>query len=144
MHRPYLLIATAILEAGTVLGLLIVPSVPFAPLLGLTQAAPEVLLVGRVAGAALLALGVASWLARGDRDSPAAFGLLTGVLIYDVAAAGILLYAGTALNTSGVAPWPAVAIHAVLAVWCVLCLWGGPRGAGRDAQGGKEKSAMLQ
>ena len=59
MHRAYLWITTAILEAGTDLALLFVPSVPLALLLGVAQAAPEALFVGRVTGAALFAIGVA-------------------------------------------------------------------------------------
>jgi hypothetical protein len=106
-----------------------------------TQVAPEAILVSRVAGAALLAIGVACWLARGDPGSPAALGLLIGVLIYDAAAAGLLLYAATAMNMVGVVLWPAVVVHAVLAAWCILCLWAGPRGAGREAQAPAEAQA---
>src|SRR5262249_36575021 len=86
------------------------------------------LLIARVAGAALLAIGVACWLARGDERSPAQLGLLAGVLIYDVAAAVLLAYAGLVLSMVGIALWPAVVLHTALAVWCVLCLWVRPRG----------------
>src|SRR5262245_7638340 len=121
MQRAYLLIATAIIEAGTGLLLLVLPSAPIAMLLGIGSAAPETLLVGRVAGAALLALGIACWPAQGDRKGPAQFGLLIGILIYDVTAAGLLTYAGLALGMTGIALWPAVALHTALAVWCALC-----------------------
>ena len=124
MQRAYLLIATAIIEAGTGLLLLVLPSAPIAMLLGIGSAAPETLLVGRVAGAALLALGIACWPAQGDRKGPAQFGLLIGILIYDVTAAGLLTYAGLALGMTGIALWPAVALHTALAVWCALCLRG--------------------
>jgi hypothetical protein len=129
MHRAYLWIVTAVLEGGTAVALLFVPSAPLALLLGVTQAAPEALFVSRVAGAALLAIAVACWLARGDRGSSAGLGLLIGVLLYDAAAAGLLAYAGTALNMAGAVLWPAVAVHAVLAAWCVACLWAGPQSA---------------
>ena len=129
MHRAHLWVVTAILEGGTAVALLFVPSTPLALLLGVTRAAPESLFVSRVAGAALLAIGVACWLARGDRGGPAGLGLLIGVLIYDVAAAGLLAYAGTALNMAGAVLWPAVAVHAVMAAWCVACLSAGPRSA---------------
>ncbi len=132
MHRGNIWIATAILEVGTGLALLVVPSVPLALLLGLKQASPEAIFVGRVAGAALLALGVASWLARGDRGSPAERGLLIGVLIYDAAAAGLLVYAALGLSMAGVALWPAVVVHAALALWCVVCLGARPRGEARS------------
>jgi hypothetical protein len=122
MHRAALFIVTAVLEVGIGLLLLLVPAVPLAVLLGVEQAAPEALLVARIAGAALLAIGVASWLARGDERSAAQVGLLTGILIYDVGAAGLLAYAGIGLGMAGLALWPAVALHAVLAVWSLQSL----------------------
>jgi hypothetical protein len=129
MHRAYLLILSAILEVGTGIALLVLPSVPLALLLGVSLPAPETLLAGRMAGAALLALGVAGWLARGDKQSPALHGLVIGFLIYDSAAAVLLGYAGLVLNLVGVALWPAVVLHTALAIWCVLVLWAKPRDA---------------
>jgi hypothetical protein len=61
-------------------------------------------------------------MARVDALTPAQFGLLTGLLIYDVIAAILLVFAGTVLNMIGVLLWPAVALHAVLAAWCLSCL----------------------
>jgi hypothetical protein len=122
-QRKYLLIVTAVGEGGTGLLLLFLPAVLLALLLGEGPAAPEALFVGRVAGAALLAIGVACWLARNEPVSPAQRGLLTGVLIYDAAVAALLSYAGLVLSMVGVALWPAVVLHTALAVWCVECLW---------------------
>jgi hypothetical protein len=118
MHRGRLLIVTAIIETGTGIGLLVVPRFVLALLLGISPAAAETVFVGRVAGAALLAIGVASWLSRGEKQS----GLLTGILAYDVVAAGLLAFAGSVLGMNGVLLWLAVAVHAALAVWCVACL----------------------
>jgi hypothetical protein len=123
MHRAYLLILTGFIEVGTGALLLVLPSVPLALLLRVSVAAPETLLVGRIAGAALLALGVACWAGRSDGRSATHRGLLTGVLIYDVAAAAILAYAGLASGLAGVALWPAVALHTALAAWCAASLW---------------------
>ena len=113
---------TALLEVGTALLLLFVPAVPLAVLLGVGEAAPETLLVARVAGAALLAIGVACWLARNGEPGAAQLGLLTGILIYDIGAAALLVYAGLGLGMVGLALWPAVVIHAALALWCLLSL----------------------
>ncbi len=74
--------------------------------------------VARVGGAGLLALGVACWFARGDTQSRAARGLVAAMLLYDVAAAGVLAFAGIGFGLQGVALWPAVVLHAVMAVWC--------------------------
>lgn len=121
MRRKYLLIVTAVGEAGTGLALLAAPSVVLLLLLGVTSAAPEALVVSRVAGGALLAIGVACWLARND-PRHALIGLLAGLLTYDLTAAGVLAYAGYILQMFGPALWPAVVIHVALAVWCLACI----------------------
>jgi hypothetical protein len=123
MRRRNLLIVTALGEGLTGLLLLFVPSVPLVLLLGIDHASPETLLVTRVAGAALLAIGVACWLGRLDKRNASQFGLLTGVLTYDVAAVVLLAYAGSFLKLFGIALWPAVLVHAALSVWSVVCLW---------------------
>ena len=113
---------TALAEVGTGVVLLVQPSVVFRLLLGVSSAAPEALFVGRITGAALLAIAVACWLARNDRHSPAQRGVSIGVLIYDVAAAVLLAYAALELSLAGIVLWPAAALHTVLAGWCVACL----------------------
>ena len=123
MQRKHLLIVTALAEVGTGVVLLVQPSVVFRLLLGVSFEAPEAVVVGRITGAALLAIGVACWLARNDRHSPAQRGVLIGVLIYDAAAAVLLAYAALELSLAGIVLWPAAALHTVLAGWCVACLW---------------------
>jgi hypothetical protein len=127
MPRTYLLIATAVAEVGIGLLLLVSPSLPLALLLGVDQASRETILVARVAGAALLALGIACWVGRFDMRSSAQGGLLIGVLTYDVATAVLLAYAGLVLKLLGIALWPAVLVDVALAVWCVVCLWDKPQ-----------------
>jgi uncharacterized membrane protein len=122
MHRVYFLMVTAFAEGGIGLLLLIWPFLPLALLLGVDHASSEVTICARIAGAALLALGVACWLGQFDKQQSAQFGLLSGILIYDLAAAVILAYAGLFVRLVGIALWPAVVLHAALAVWCVLCL----------------------
>ena len=114
---------TALVEATTGLCLLILPAVLFAVLLGLDPATADAIFVGRLAGAALLAIGVASWMARIDGRTPAQLGLLTGILVYNAAATLLLAYAGAILKMVGILLWPAVVLHAILAVWCFRCLW---------------------
>jgi hypothetical protein len=123
MHRTHLLIFTACGETVTGLSLLTVPAIPLWLLIGVEQASPETIYVARVAGAALLAIGVGCWLGRGDQLGPAERGLIAGVLVYSAVVAGLLVYAGLFLSLVGVALWPAVAVHAVLLVECVLSLW---------------------
>jgi hypothetical protein len=127
MAWQYLLTVTALAEAGIGLLLLSLPGVVLDLLLGVLSAAPEALFVGRVAGAALLAIGVTCWLARGDREGPARRGVIAGVLTYDVAASGLLAYAGVGLGLTGPVLWPGVAFHAVMAVWCLALVRRGGR-----------------
>ena len=126
--RKLFLVVIAAVEAATGLGLLLLPSVPFALLLGLESATVESIFVGRIAGAALLAIGAASWMARKDALNPSLFGLLAGILIYNTAVSILLVYAAVVLKMTGVMLWPTVAFHALLAVWGGLLLRGLPQG----------------
>ena len=118
-----LLIVTAVLEAATGLGLALAPALTVFMLFGVPLDAPAGLLVGRVAGAALLSLGLACWLAQHDEQGRAAQGLVTAMLFYNTAAVTAFVYAGIGLGLSGSGLWPAVLLHTMLAVWCTACLW---------------------
>jgi hypothetical protein len=120
--RRLFFLVTAVVEIGAGAGFLLVPAVVFELLLGESRPALEATFVGRVTGAALLALGVASALGRNDQRSPAQCGLLTGLLVYNGAVGALLVYAALALDTTGVALWPAVVLHTALAAGCVVCL----------------------
>jgi hypothetical protein len=115
---------TAVLEAGVGIGLLAVPSVVAQVLLGAPLEAPAALTVARVAGAALLALGVACWLAASDAQSCAARGVVSAIVIYNLGATIILGAAGIQLDRAGIALWPAVILHVIMTVWCVSLLLG--------------------
>ena len=121
-NRKLFLLITALVETGTGLCLLFLPAVLLFVLLGFDPATANAIFVGRLAGAALLAIGIASWMARADGRTPAQLGLLTGILIYDVAASVLLAFAGAILKMIGVMLWPAVVLHAILAIWCLSCL----------------------
>ena len=96
----------AIGEAATGLALLIVPSLVGQVLLGedLTGIAVP---VARVAGIALIALGIACW------PGPP----LLGMLIYSALVTLYLSYVGLADGLTGIFLWPAVALHAILSVF---------------------------
>jgi hypothetical protein len=132
MVAKELLIVTALLETATGLALLLSPTLTVALLLGATLDAPAALVVGRVAGAALLSLGSACWLARNDGPNRALRGLVAAMLLYNSVTVAVLASAATGVRLVGVLTWPAVALHAALAVWCIACLRSGPvNAAGR-------------
>ena len=117
-----LLVVTALAETGTGVLLLVSPTLVAALLLGTSLVAPAALIVSRIAGAALLALGGACWLARDDGPSRARRGVIAAMLLYNCAAGAVLVTAAAGVRPAGVLMWPAVAVHAALAVWCIACL----------------------
>src|SRR6185369_4090249 len=95
----------AIGEASTGLALLIVPSFVWQLLLG-EQLTGVAIPVARVAGIALVALGIACW-----PGPPVA-----GMLIYSVWATLYLAYLGFSAGLAGVLLWPAVVLHLLLSI----------------------------
>jgi hypothetical protein len=117
-----LLIVSAVFEAGVGIGLLAVPSVVAQVLLGAPLDAPAALTVARVAGTALLALGVACWLAASDTQSCAARGVVSAMVIYNLGAALVLGVAALGSQLGGIGLWPAVILHVAMTVWCITSL----------------------
>ncbi|SRR6266516_1116181 len=112
-------------EAATGLVLAVAPALLVELLLGAAPGTAAGVTVSRVAGVAMLTLGVACWLAREDAAGRAAKGLVAAMLLYNVAVVVILVLAWTSQGLSGVALWPVVLAHAGLAVWCVAALSAG-------------------
>jgi hypothetical protein len=117
-----LLLVTAVVEAATGVAMLLAPSGVVSLLLASPLETPTSVLVGRVAGAALLALGLACGLAPGDASGRAAWALVVPMLLYNVAVIKLLVYAAIGLELAGIGLWPAVLVHAALAAWCIGCL----------------------
>ena len=97
------LILAAMAEVLTGLALLIVPSLVGRLLLG-EELTGIALPVARVAGLALIALGVACW------PGPP----LVGMLTYSAFVTLYLAYLGFAGGLTGILLWPAVVLHAIL------------------------------
>ena len=105
---------TAVIELGAGLALLSIPSTTAILLIGVPLEVPAALTIARVAGVALLALGVACWLSRRDTHSRAARGLIAAMVLYNFGVVLILGSAGILSHSSGIALWPAVALHALM------------------------------
>jgi hypothetical protein len=117
-----LLIATTVIEAGAGLALLSFPSRAVELLLGAPLESADALTVARVGGTALLTLGAASWLARGDTQSRAARGLVAAMVLYNLGVALVLGAFGIHSERVGIALWPAVVLHTAMTVWCIMSL----------------------
>src|SRR5215510_7630215 len=114
MGMKKLLGLAAVLEGATGLVLMIHPGLVAQLLFGDgVFGAGKVL--SRVAGIALLALGVASWPGReaGSGSARSARGLLTYSLLVTL----YLVYLGVVAHLAGILLWPAVVVHAV---WMLL------------------------
>jgi hypothetical protein len=110
MGMTKLLGLAAVLEAATGLALVIQPSLVGQLLLGGGVAGAGMALA-RVAGFALLALGVACWPGReaGSGGAPALRAMLTYSLLVTI----YLVYLGGVAHLAGILLWPAVAAHVV-------------------------------
>jgi hypothetical protein len=97
------LVLAAVSEAATGVGLLVAPSLVGQLLLG-AQLTGSAITVARVAGLALIALGIACW-----PGTP-----LVGMLTYSAAVALYLAYVGIAEGLTGLLLWPAVVVHVIL------------------------------
>jgi hypothetical protein len=113
-----LLTITAIFEGITGLTLLSVPSLFVMILLGEKLVEPAGIMISRLAGAALLSLSIIYWFYRKVPDSLL---IVRAMLIYNVAASALLVYAFS-IGLSGSGLWPAVLLHIGLALWCIQSL----------------------
>ncbi len=112
-----LLTFSALVEMATGLALMIVPEIVVRLLLG-GNAAGEGMPLASFAGIALLALGFACWPSgqSGTDRSPAFRGMVT----YNALVALFLAYLSLVEHVGGVLLWPAVVLHAIVAL---LLVW---------------------
>ena len=113
-----LLIVSAVVEVGTGLLLLVAPSLTAEVLFGAALVSPGSRLIGRIGGAALLAIGLSCWLERYREGSARAIGLVAGLLVYNAAVVVLVVHGALVDGVSGFGSWPAVGLHSVLLAWC--------------------------
>jgi hypothetical protein len=108
------LVLAAVAEAATGVALLIAPSLVGQLLFG-AELTGVAVTIARVAGIALIGLGVACW------PGPARFGMLT----YGAFVTLYLAYVGLAGGPAGILLWPAVVVHVILTVLLTRASAGG-------------------
>src|SRR4051812_44358610 len=106
MVAKNLLIVTALVETGAGVLLLVSPRLVVVLLLGASPDTTAALVVARIAGAALLSLGCACWLARNDGSN----GLVAAMLLYNTVAIAVLANAGVGTSLVGTLTWPTIAL----------------------------------
>jgi hypothetical protein len=118
------LLATAgVIEMLSGLSFVLTPSAQSSVFFGASLDGPAETSVARTLGVALLALGLAFWLARNDVGAAAARGLAAAMLVYN--AGVVALPAVTALvglPISAPMLWPVVGLHGGIAAWCAWTL----------------------
>ena len=116
-----LLIVKSVVELLAGLALVAAPSMVVSLVIGpLTE--PVGVVFVRIAGVALIALGIACWLARNESQNRTTIGLIWALLFYDVSFVLILLSAHLRIALDGIGLWLVVALHLGLGVWSTLCL----------------------
>ena len=118
-----LLIVCALVEASAGLALLIMPAAAASLLLGAPLDTATGVVAGRIAGAGLLSFAIVCWQVRSGERGGVATGAVSAMLVYNAAAAAILVYAGVRLKLQSTLLWPAIVLHWFLAAWCLVNLW---------------------
>jgi hypothetical protein len=73
------------------------------------------MMIGRVAGVALLCLGIACWWARADPGSPARAGTINAIILYNAGAGVLLLVFAATGAAAGFVVWIVGMLHVGLA-----------------------------
>lgn len=114
-------VLSGVMEFGAGAALLLAPDLVIELLFG-SSATAAGLALARVAGAALMSLGAACWLARHDGISAASRALVSGMLAYNAAVTALVLIGR--LGPLGPMLSGLALLHGAMAVWCVLLLRG--------------------
>lgn len=120
MRSTHLFTTTAVIEAATGLALMLAPGMVLGLLIGANVDTAGGLVVARVAGIAMLSIAIACWTMRDD-PGDSSRGLLYALMFYNSAVALLLIHAAVSFHLSAIGLWPAVGVHAAMAVWCVSC-----------------------
>jgi hypothetical protein len=114
MHAPRFNLSVlgmaAAIEAATGLVLIVAPHVLIRLLFGVDVTGAAIA-VGRVAGIALLSLGIGCWMGRHEDGGSS---VLTALLTYNLLVTIYLISPGIGAELVGILLWPVIALHALL------------------------------
>ena len=119
MNYLRLFTVTAVMELGAGVALFLAPAIAISLVSDFSTSEAGVAM-GRLAGAALLAIGAACWWARVDSGSAASRALAIGLLIYNTAVLGLVLF--SIFGSRGPVLWAIAVLHAAMALWCLSSL----------------------
>ena len=112
-----------VLEAVAGVGLLVAPSAIASFLLRSSLAGSGVV-VARLGGGGLVALGIACWGARKTASEPASLGVSWGLLVYNIVACVTLAWTSAALVSGGLPALGASILHGMLGASLLTALLG--------------------
>ncbi len=108
-----ILVFSSAVEIATGIALLVVPALVVGLLLG-GEVSGLGNVIDRCFGVALLALGIACWPGRGSIDGMSS--AVRAMLVYNALIALLLGTSAGLMNLTGPLLWPAIALHAVVAL----------------------------
>jgi len=114
-----LLTLTAVLESGTGLGMLIVPSVVTTIILGSPVDTTVALVISRISGFALIVIGFVCWINRNGELINSTKGLVGAIGLYNFGVIVVFVAVGLSPEAIGVGLWPIVVAHLVMGIWCI-------------------------
>jgi hypothetical protein len=124
MQRPLLTLAAAV-ECLTGVALVTLPGLTISLLLGI-QPGEDGSMIGRIAGVALFALGVACWSARAHAPTTAANGTLDAMTLYNTGAGALLVAYFVAGKLGGRLGLLVGVLHLVLGAAFAIARWRAP------------------
>ena len=110
---------SAVIEALTGLGLLIVPSTIIAVLFKTALSNPLEKILAMVAGTAVCSVALTAWLARSLAQPMIALKML---IFYNIIVGGVLLYGIMALGFGGIVLWGVIIFHMVMFILAIIAL----------------------
>ena len=110
-----------VLETVAGLGLIVDPAGGASALLGSSMEGPGIV-IGRIGGGGLLALGIACWLARKTPEAPASVGVAWAYLAYNVVTCITLAWASVALGGDSLPAVGAAVLHGVVGAALLIAL----------------------